>query len=137
MKRFIAPIALAAAVLAGLIPGAATAAHATPGAVTAAHATPTSGITRANAVRMAKDYLRSQAFSLKGLARQLKFEGFSKSDAMYGASHSGANWMKQAVRMAKDYLRSEPFSFSGLVNQLQFEGFTHAQAVHGAHGAGL
>jgi hypothetical protein len=90
MKRLIATIALAAAVL---LPGAVTAAHATPGAVTAAHATPTSWISRANAVRMAKEYLSSQAFSRKGLVSQLKYEGFSRSDATYGASHSRANWM--------------------------------------------
>ena len=42
------------------------------GSVTAAQATP---ISRANAVRAAHDYLRSQAFSLKGLASQLKYRG--------------------------------------------------------------
>lgn len=137
MKRLIATIALAIGMLTVLLPGAVTAAHATPGTVTAAHATPTSYISRANAVRMAKSYLGSQAFSLKGLAHQLKFEGFSKSDATYGASHSGGNWMKQAVRMAKSYLSSQPFSRSGLIRQLVFEGFTHPQALQGARGAGL
>jgi Host cell surface-exposed lipoprotein len=137
MKRFIPTIALAAAVLAVLLPSAATAAHAMPNAVSAVHAIPASSVNREQAVRMAKDYLRYQAFSLKGLIHQLKFEGFSKSDATYGASHSGANWMKQAVRMAKSYLRYQPFSRSGLIHQLEFEGFTHAQAVHGARGAGL
>jgi len=137
MKRLIATIALAAGVLTVLLAGAVTSAHATPGTVTAAYIKPTNGITRANALRMAREYLSSEAFSLKGLIHQLKFEGFSKSDATYGASHSGANWMKQAVRMAKDYLRSEPFSRSGMIHQLEFEGFTHAQAVHGARGAGL
>ena len=79
MTRLIATIALAAAVLTVLLAGAVTAAHATPGAVTAAHATPTSWISRQNAVRMAKSYLSSMAFSRSGLAHQLKFEGFSKS----------------------------------------------------------
>src|SRR6476659_691539 len=122
MKRFIAPIALAAAVLAVALPGAVTAAHATPlpGAITAAHGTPTSSNNRMQAVRMAKSYLSFQAFSLKGLVKQLKYEGFSKSDATYGASHSGANWMKQAVRMAKQYLRSMPFSRRGMIHQLQY-----------------
>jgi len=137
MKRLIATIALAAAVLAVLLPGAVSAAHATPGAVTASHATPTNWISRQNAVRKAKEYLRYTAFSLKGLIGQLKYEGFSKSDATYGATHSRANWMKQAVRKAKEYLRYTAFSFSGLVGQLEYDGFTHAQAVHGAHGAGL
>jgi Host cell surface-exposed lipoprotein len=117
------------------------------GSVTAAQASPISGanvtaaqgspISRANAARMAKSYLTLQAFSFKGLVKQLKYEGFSTSDATYGASHSGANWMKQAVRMAKSYLEYKAFSFKGLVKQLKYEGFTHSQALHGARGAGL
>lgn len=104
------------------------------GSVTAARATPR---TRANAVRAAKEYLQSQAFSFKGLVSQLKYEGYSTSDARYGVSHSGANWMKQAVRAAKEYLRSQPFSRSGMIAQLRFDGFTLAQARHGAIAAGL
>jgi hypothetical protein len=45
----------------------------------------------------------------------LKYEGFSTYDANYGASHSGANWMKQAVRKAKEYMKFEAFSRSGLI----------------------
>jgi Host cell surface-exposed lipoprotein len=104
------------------------------GSGTAAQATSTN---RTQAVRMAKQYLSVSAFSLKGLVAQLKYEGFSTSDARYGASHAGANWYKQAVRKAKEYLRTQPFSFSGMVEQLEYEGFTHAQAVYGARGAGL
>ena len=89
------------------------------------------------AVRAAKQYLQFEAFSLKGLIKQLRFEGYSKNDATYGAKHSGANWMKQAVKSAKQYLQAMPFSFSGLVGQLEFSGYTHAQAVHGARAAGL
>jgi hypothetical protein len=124
MKRLIATMALAAAVVTVLLPGAVTAAHATP-------------ISRANAVRAAKQYLQTAPFSFKGLVSQLKYEGYSTSDARYGVSHSGANWMQQAVRAAKQYLRTMPFSFKGLVEQLEYEGFTHAQAVHGARAAGL
>ena len=104
------------------------------GSVTAAHATP---MNRAQSVRAAKEYLRFQAFSYKGLVAQLKYEGYSTSDAKYGASHSGANWMKQAAKSAKEYLRLQAFSFRGMVEQLDYEGFTHAQAVHGARAAGL
>ena len=87
---------------------------------------------RSQAVRSARDYLQVSAFSLKGLAKQLRFEGYSASDAWYGASHAGANWMVQAVKSARAYLQVSAFSFSGMVRQLQFEGFTRAQAVHGA-----
>jgi len=104
------------------------------GSVTAAHATP---ISRANAVRAAQEYLQSQAFSLKGLVSQLKFEGFSTGDATYGSSHSGANWTKQAVAAAKEYLQSQAFSRKGLVEQLEFEGFTPSQALYAARAAGL
>ena len=99
-----------------------------------ANATP---ISRANAVRSAKSYLRYQAFSYKGLVKQLKYEKYSTSDATYGASHAGANWNKQAVKAAKSYLRYQSFSRGGLVDQLKYEGFTPAQALYGARAAGL
>lgn len=92
---------------------------------------------RAQAVRKAHEYLQFEAFSLKGLAGQLKFEGFSTSDATYGATHSGANWLKEAAAKAKEYLKMEAFSRSGLVAQLEFEGFTSAQSLYGARAAGL
>jgi type II secretory pathway pseudopilin PulG len=104
------------------------------GSVTTADARP---MNHEQAVRAAKEYLQTQAFSLKGLISQLKFDGYSKSDATYGAKHSGANWMKQAVRAAKEYLQTQAFSFSGMVEQLQFDGYTHAQAVHGARAVRL
>jgi hypothetical protein len=104
------------------------------GSVTPAHATATN---RTQAVRAAREYLQVQAFSLKGLVKQLRFEGYSTSDATYGATHAGANWMQEAVKSAKEYLRVQAFSFSGMVEQLEFDGFTPAQAVHGARAAGL
>jgi hypothetical protein len=104
------------------------------GSVATAQATP---VSRANAVLKAKEYLRYQAFSSKGLVSQLKYEGFSTSDATYGTSHSGANWMKQAVKKAKEYLRYQAFSGSGLVAQLKYEGFTSAQALYGVRAVGL
>jgi hypothetical protein len=125
---------LAAAALFGSV----TAAGATPisraNAAPVAQATP---ISRANALRSAKNYLRLTAFSLKGLVKQLKFEGYSTSDATYGASHSGANWYKQAARSAKKYLKLTAFSRSGLIQQLEFEGYTHAQALYGVRAVGL
>ena len=104
------------------------------GSVATADAKP---MNRTQAVRAAKEYLQTQAFSLKGLVSQLKYEGYSTSDATYGAKHSGANWMKQAVRSAKEYLQTQAFSFSSMVGQLEYEGFTHAQAVHGARAVRL
>jgi hypothetical protein len=120
-----------AGVLTVLLLGNVLAAHAT---VTDAQGTP---VSRAQAVRHAKQYLQFQPFSFKGLVSQLKYEGYSTSDATYGASHSGANWMKQAARHAKQYLKIQPFSRSGLVEQLKYEGYTSAQALYGVRAAGL
>ena len=89
------------------------------------------------AVRKAKEYLQIEAFSLKGLVAQLKYDGFSTSDATYGARHAGANWFKQATRKAKEYLKVQAFSYSGMVQQLEYDKFTPAQARYGARHAGL
>lgn len=37
-----------------------------------------------NATRTAQSYLASGAFSKRGLLKQLKYEGFTKSQAQYG-----------------------------------------------------
>jgi outer membrane murein-binding lipoprotein Lpp len=102
--------------------------------VSPAHATATN---RTQAVRAAREYLQTQAFSLKGLVKQLEFDGYTARQAAYGATRSRANWMQQAAKAAKSYLQTQAFSFSGMVRQLQFDGFTHAQAAHGARAAGL
>jgi hypothetical protein len=124
VRRFVATIALAAGLLTALPFGAVTAAHASPAS-------------RAQAVRKAQEYLQFESFSFKSLVAQLKFEGFSTSDATYGVSHSGANWWKEAAAKAKDYLKMEAFSRSGLIAQLEFEGFTPSQALYGVRAAGL
>lgn len=84
------------------------------------------------AVQKAVSYLRSSAFSRQGLIEQLEFEGFSHSDAVYGADHSGADWKQQAVLSAKSYLKSSAFSYEGMKDQLEFEGFTSSEAKYGA-----
>lgn len=89
-----------------------------------------------NAVKKAQSYLDFTAFSRNGLIGQLEFEGFTKSEATYGADNVGANWNEQAVAKAKSYLEFTAFSYSGLVEQLEFEEFTHEQAVYGADKCG-
>lgn len=89
-----------------------------------------------NALKKAQSYLDFTAFSRDGLIGQLEFEGFTKSEATYGADNVGANWNEQAVKKAKDYLEFTAFSYSGLVEQLEFEEFTHEQAVYGADKCG-
>jgi hypothetical protein len=117
MNRALTALAAAGVLTASLF-GSVTAAQATSINRAQVTAAPATAMNRAQAVRMAKNYLRYQALSYKGLVEQLRYEGFSTSDATYGVSHSGANWMTQAVKKAKSYLRYQAFSFSGLVEQL-------------------
>ena len=76
-----------------------------------------------NAVEKAKSYLRFTAFSRDGLIDQLEFEGFSHTEAVYGADHVGADWNEQAAKKAASYLKFTSFSRSGLIDQLEFEGY--------------
>lgn len=84
-----------------------------------------------NAVNKAKEYLEFIAFSHDGLVDQLEYEGFSHSDAVYGADHCGADWYEQAEKKAREYLDYMSFSYSGLYEQLLYEGFTEAEAKYG------
>lgn len=94
-------------------------------------------VSKQNAVKKAKDYLRFMAFSKKGLIEQLEFEKFSTEDATYAVEHCGADWNQQAAKKAKEYLNLMAFSRDGLIEQLEFEGFTHEQAVYGVGQTGL
>lgn len=71
-------------------------------------------------------------FSFKGLVEQLEYEGYSHSDAAYGANRCGADWKEQAAKSAETYLAVMPFSRKELIEQLEYEGYTHEQAVYGA-----
>lgn len=84
-----------------------------------------------DALDSAKSYLRVMAFSYEGLIDQLEYEGYSHSEAVYGADHCGADWYEQAAKSAAEYLDVMPFSRQELIDQLEYEGFTHAQAVYG------
>lgn len=84
-----------------------------------------------NAREQAVNYLDSQAFSRKGLIEQLKYEGYSRLDAVYAADNVRVDWYEQAALKAKSYLDAQSFSRSGLLDQLLYEGFTRAQAEHG------
>lgn len=83
------------------------------------------------ALESAQSYLRFMAFSYEGLIDQLKYEGFTSSEAQYAVDHCGADWYEQAVLCAEAYLEYMDFSRSELIDQLEYEGFTHDQAVHG------
>ena len=87
-----------------------------------------------NALKSAKAYLNlGTGFSRSGLIDQLKYEGYTDSEAEYAVKNCGADWKEQAVISAKNYLDLDfGFSKSGLIEQLEYEGFTHEQAVYGA-----
>lgn len=89
-----------------------------------------------NALAKAKSYLSIMPFSHDGLIEQLEYDGFTASEAKYGADNCGADWNAQALEKAKDYLNMMAFSYSGLVEQLEYEKYTHTQAVYGADKCG-
>ena len=70
-------------------------------------------------------------FSHAGLVKQLEYEGYTTTEAVYAADNCGADWNEQAARSAKNYLDMLAFSRTGLIEQLEYEGFTHEQAVYG------
>ena len=83
-------------------------------------------------------YLDSGAFSRQGLIDQLKFEGYSDSDAEYAVDNSGANWYEQAVKAANRYITAlGGFSAESLKSQLEFEGFTSSEASYGVENCNL
>ena len=63
---------------------------------------------------------------------QLKYEGYSDSEAKYAADHCGADWKEQAVKSARKYLDMMSFSRQDLIDQLEYEGFTYEQASYAA-----
>lgn len=89
-----------------------------------------------NALRSAKNYLKTMAFSYEGLIEQLEYEQYSHEDAVYAADNCGANWKEQAAKCAKNYLNTMPFSRQDLIEQLEYEGFSYEEAVYGVEANG-
>ncbi|GAB2026912.1 Ltp family lipoprotein [Lactovum odontotermitis] len=57
-----------------------------------------------NAVATAQQYQNAHVYlSLLGMIDQLEYEGFSTSDATYGANNAGIDWSKNALESAKIY----------------------------------
>jgi len=94
-----------------------------------------------NAVRSAKQYLRTEGFSRRGLIQQLSSSasGYSVADATVAVDSLHIDWDKEAVRSAKQYLSIEGFSCRGLIHQLSSSagsGYTVNQATYGAQQSG-
>ena len=92
---------------------------------------------QANARESAEAYLATAAFSRKGLIEQLRFEGYTRADAIYAVEAVSPNWSEQAAKAAQSYLDTSAFSRSGLIEQLVFEGYTRAQGEYGVSKTGL
>ena len=99
--------------------------------------TPTVTTGQKNALKRAKQYLKTMPFSYTGLIEQLEYEKYSHEDAVYAANNCGADWNEQAANKAQDYLDVMAFSRQGLIEQLEYEGYTHEQAVYGVNQTGL
>ncbi len=89
-----------------------------------------------NALNSALDYLKYKSFSYSGLVEQLKFEGYTHEEAIYGVDNCGADWNEQAALKAQEYLDYSSYSRAGLIAQLEFEGFTRQQAEYGVEAVG-
>lgn len=89
-----------------------------------------------NALKKAQSYLKHSAFSRQGLIEQLKYEGYTDEESIYGADFSGADWNAQSLKKAQSYLKHSAFSRQGLIEQLKYEGFTDAQSIYGTDNAG-
>ena len=94
-------------------------------------------VSQSNARESALSYVNYSAFSRTGLIRQREYEGYSRSDATYGADALNADWNEQAALSAQSYLDYSSFSRSGLIDQLIYEGFTKSQATYGVNAVGL
>jgi hypothetical protein len=105
-------------------------------AITSPEETDSATLGEKNAAKSALDYLAYTAFSYSGLVEQLKYEGFTHEEAVYGVDRCGADWNEQAAKMAQDYLDYSSFSRTELIAQLEYEGFTRQQAEYGAQAVG-
>ena len=89
-----------------------------------------------NALKSAKLYLDTTAFSYSGLIEQLEYEKYTTEEATYAADNCDADWNEQAAKSEKNYLDTMAFSKQDLIDQLIYEGFTQAQAEYGVSKAG-
>ncbi|XVU22734.1 Ltp family lipoprotein [Actinoplanes sp. CA-054009] len=96
-----------------------------------------------NAVRSARSYLATGAFSRNGLIEQLSSDagdGYSVEAATRAVDSLNIDFNEQAAKSAKNYLKFSAFSRKGLIDQLSSDsggGFTSSEAEYGVGEAGL
>ncbi len=76
-------------------------------------------------------------FSRQGLINQLEYEGYTNSEATFGADTQNADWNEQASLAAQSYLDFAEFTRQELVNQLLFDDFSQSEAEYGVNAVGL
>ena len=84
----------------------------------------------------AKTYIKYFDFSREALIEQLKYEGYSREEAEYGADNCGADWNAEALSAAKSYIDLFDFSQSGLKHQLEFDQYTSDQVSYAIDNCG-
>lgn len=99
------------------------------------------------AVKCAKNYLKTMAFSRAGLIDQMSSDfgsRFTKEQAEFAIStlesQKLVDWNEQAVKSAQDYLQFMDFSRQGLIDQLSSQygsKFTKEQAEYAATAVGF
>ena len=89
------------------------------------------------ASQSARNLLSFGGFSRQGLIEQLEYEGYTNSEATFGADAQNADWNEQASRVAQSYLDFAEFTRQELVNQLLFDDFAQSEAEYGVNAVGL
>lgn len=87
-------------------------------------------ISQKNAIKQAKSYIETMAFSKKELINQLEFNKYSKEDAEYAVNSLDIDYKEQAVKQAESYLESMAFSKEELLHQLKFNGYSEEDAEY-------
>ena len=84
------------------------------------------------ALAQAKTLVSENAFSYEQTVQALGGEGFTKDEAVYGASGCGADWNAQAVRRAEEYLVDTPdMTADQLEKKLESDGFADSEVQYG------
>lgn len=109
-------------------------------------AEPSMTVGQKNAVRSAREYLKSMPFSRQGLIDQLSSEygsGYTVEEAEFAVSYLESNnevdWYEQAVKTAENYVDMMGFSRDGLIDQLSSDygsKFTVEEAEYAADALG-
>lgn len=86
---------------------------------------------KAQAVRMANEYVSSSSFSRKELASQLEYEGFTAEESAHGVANCSADWKEQAVAVANTKREITPsLTKEGLSTELAEESFSAEEIAY-------